>query len=97
MVIAGDMARLKGVLTRDFDKVRRPYARAESEYQRRTVFFASVNKPNFLVDMTGNTRWWTIPVSKINYEHGIDMQQVFAQLDANEGQAVPPDILRPSR
>jgi len=75
-----DMARLKGVLTRDFDKVRRPYARAESEYQRRTVFFASVNKSNFLVDMTGNTRWWTIPVSKINYEHGIDMQQVFAQL-----------------
>ena len=75
-----DMARLKGVLTRDYDKVRRPYARSESEYQRRTVFFASVNKPNFLVDMTGHTRWWTIPVRTINYEHGIDMQQLFAQL-----------------
>jgi putative DNA primase/helicase len=75
-----DMSRLKGVLTRDYDKVRRPYARTESEYQRRTVFFASVNKSDFLVDMTGNTRWWTIPVSKINYEHGIDMQQFFAQM-----------------
>jgi len=26
-----------------------------------------------------NSRWWTIPVVSINYEHGIDMQQVFAQ------------------
>jgi putative DNA primase/helicase len=75
-----DMARLKGFLTSDFDKIRRPYARTESEYPRRTVFFASVNQADFLVDATGNTRWWTIPVTKINYKHGIDMQQLFAQL-----------------
>jgi predicted P-loop ATPase len=75
-----DFARLKGFLTSDFDKVRRPYARTESEYPRRTVFFATVNDENFLVDHTGNTRWWTIPLEAINFEHGIDMQQVFAQL-----------------
>lgn len=75
-----DFARLKGFLTNDSDKVRRPYARTESEYPRRTVFFATVNDENFLVDHTGNTRWWTIPLVAINYEHGIDMQQVFAQL-----------------
>ena len=75
-----DIARLKGFLTSDYDKVRRPYARTESEYPRRTVFFASVNQSDFLVDSTGNTRWWTIPVTEINYEHGIDMQQLFAQL-----------------
>ena len=75
-----DFARLKGFLTSDSDKVRRPYARTESEYPRRTVFFATVNDENFLVDHTGNTRWWTIPLEAINYEHGIDMQQVFAQL-----------------
>ena len=75
-----DFARLKGFLTNDSDKVRRPYARTESEYPRRTVFFATVNDENFLVDHTGNTRWWVIPVVAINYEHGIDMQQVFAQL-----------------
>jgi hypothetical protein len=38
-----DFARLKGFLTSDTDKVRRPYARTESEYGRRTVFFATVN------------------------------------------------------
>jgi hypothetical protein len=75
-----DFARLKGFLTSDTDKVRRPYARTESEYGRRTVFFATVNDENFLVDHTGNTRWWTLPLVAINFEHGIDMQQVFAQL-----------------
>jgi predicted P-loop ATPase len=75
-----DVARLKGFLTSDQDKLRRPYARGESEYARRTVFAATVNETNFLVDMTGNSRWWTIPATKINFEHGIDMQQVFAQL-----------------
>lgn len=75
-----DIARLKGVLTSDSDKVRRPYARTESEYPRRTVFFATVNEENFLVDPTGNSRWWTLPLTAINYQHGIDMQQVFAQL-----------------
>ena len=75
-----DVSRLKGVLTSDSDKVRRPYARTESEYQRRTVFCATVNEENFLVDHTGNTRWWTLPLVSIDYQHGIDMQQVFAQL-----------------
>lgn len=75
-----DIARLKGFLTNDRDKVRRPYARVEAEYGRRTVFMATVNQFDFLVDHTGNSRWWTLPVVKIDYEHGIDMQQVFAQL-----------------
>lgn len=78
-----DIARLKGFLTSDSDKVRRPYARAESEYPRRTIFYATVNENNFLVDLTGNTRWWTIPVTSINYAHGIDMQQLFTQLAAD--------------
>lgn len=75
-----DIARLKGFLTSDRDKVRRPYGKANSEYPRRTVFCATVNDENFLVDSTGNSRWWTIPVTEVNYEHGIDMQQLFAQL-----------------
>lgn len=83
-----DIARLKGFLTSDRDKLRRPYARTDSEYPRRTVFCASVNEQAFLVDATGNTRWWTIPVTGINYNHGIDMQQVFAQvaLDFQRGE-----------
>jgi predicted P-loop ATPase len=82
-----DVARLKGFLTSDMDKVRRPYARTNAEYQRKTVFCASVNEEMFLVDTTGNSRFWTLPVIEIDYRHGIDMQQVFAQLavDLDQG------------
>ena len=73
-------ARQKGFITNHTDKVRRPYGRGDSVYPRRTVFCASVNDSNFLVDPTGNTRWWTIPVESLDYQHGIDMQQVFAQI-----------------
>ena len=48
-----------------------------------------MNDPHFLVDDSGSTRWWTIPVTTINYDHGIDMQQVFAQLavDFHDGKS----------
>jgi len=75
-----DVSRLKGFLTSGSDKIRRPYGRVTVEYQRRTVFYATVNSADFLVDTTGNTRWWTIPVVAIDFNHGIDMQQLFAQL-----------------
>ncbi|GAB6070010.1 hypothetical protein JCM30760_11070 [Thiomicrorhabdus hydrogeniphila] len=75
-----DMSRLKGFLTSDYDKLRLPYAATISKFPRRTVFFASVNQHDFLVDNTGNSRWWTIPVKYINFNHEIDMQQVFAQV-----------------
>lgn len=74
-----DVSRLKGFLTADSDKVRRPYARVESEYPRRTVFYATVNSGDFLIDNTGNSRWWTIPVVAIEHDHDIDMQQLLAQ------------------
>jgi hypothetical protein len=75
-----DVARLKGFITQDKDSVRRPYAPTNSDYPRQTVFCASVNEENFLIDQTGNTRFWTLPLIGIDYEHDIDMQQVYSQL-----------------
>lgn len=75
-----DVARLKGFLTNDCDKIRPPYAKEPAEYDRRTVFAATVNEATFLVDPTGNSRFWTIAVESLDYAHTIDMQQVFAQL-----------------
>jgi putative DNA primase/helicase len=75
-----DVARLKGFLTNDCDKIRRPYGKDVMEYPRRTVFAATVNEEKFLVDQTGNRRFWTISLRGINYRHAIDMQQLFAQL-----------------
>jgi predicted P-loop ATPase len=52
------------------------------EYDRRTVFAATVNEDRFLVDQTGNSRFWTISLRYIRHQHDIDMQQVFAQAAA---------------
>lgn len=74
-----DIAALKAFLTNNMDYYRIPYARVETTAPRCTAFYASVNNPQFLVDETGNRRWWTISVKKINWEHKIDMQQVWSE------------------
>ena len=75
-----DIAQLKSFLTRDRDVIRRAYAKMESEYARRTVFFGSVNPREFLHDTTGNRRYWTIEAKWIEHSHGIDMQQLWAEV-----------------
>jgi putative DNA primase/helicase len=74
-----DIASLKSFITSDRDILRRPYDRLPSEFARRTVFFASVNPRQFLHDSTGNRRFWVIECSDINHNHGLDMQQVWAE------------------
>jgi len=75
-----DLSRLKAFITQRTDKIRRPYERAEDERQRRTVFCASVNDPDYLVDTTGNRRFWTIAVTSLDHGHDIDTQQLWAEV-----------------
>lgn len=77
-----DLAALKGFISQDSDMLRRPYDALDSKYPRRTVFFASVNPREFLADDTGNVRFWTIPTVGLNYQHDIDMQQLWAEVYA---------------
>lgn len=89
-----DIAQLKSFLTRDRDTLRRAYARRESTFARRTVFFASVNPKEFLHDSTGNRRYWTLSCTSINHKHDIDMQQVWAEI-YNEYKNGEPWVLWP--
>ncbi len=75
-----DLARLKAFLTSQSDKLRLPYGRRQSTFARRTVFAASVNSPAFLLDDTGNSRWWVLPCQGVSFNHGIDMQQLWAEI-----------------
>jgi len=75
-----DIAQLKAFITKSQDTIRRPYAKKESNYARRTVFFASVNEQDFLKDPTGNRRFWTISCKYIDYNHRVDMQQLWAEV-----------------
>lgn len=75
-----DIAALKAFVTQDSDTYRLPYARKNTINPRRTVFFASVNDERFLSDSTGNRRYWTIDCIDIDYQHDIDMQQLWAEV-----------------
>jgi len=74
------IASLKSFITRSLDCYRPPYGRSERQIPRRTVYFASVNDENFLLDKTGNRRWWTLSITELNYQHTIDMQQLWAEV-----------------
>ena len=75
-----DINQLKAFITSRSDEMRLPYDRTFTNYQRRTAFFASVNEPEFLMDGSGNRRFWCLKVTDINPHHGIDMQQMWAEV-----------------
>lgn len=75
-----DLERLKGWLTSQKDEIRRPFARKESKFPRRTIFCATVNSDRFLRDETGNRRWWVIPVEEIDYNHKINIDLLWAEI-----------------
>lgn len=62
---AGDIARIKSFLSKMHDEFRLPYAPTENSYPRQTIFCASVNDEDFLVDPTGNRRFYTIKVGQL--------------------------------
>lgn len=75
-----DQNALKAFVTRSTDVYRSAYALREERVPRRTMLAGTVNDPVFLVDPTGNRRWWTIPVVGFERNHGLDMQQVWAEV-----------------
>jgi putative DNA primase/helicase len=75
-----DIDQLKAFVTSRTDELRLPYDRAFTTYQRRTAFYASVNAREFLTDTSGNRRFWVLAVRDINVNHGVNMQQLWAQV-----------------
>jgi putative DNA primase/helicase len=75
-----DIAQLKSFIPKNRDTIRLPFMPKSSTFPRRTVMFGSVNPEHYLNDPTGNTRFWTIACESINFDHGLDMQQIWAEL-----------------
>lgn len=63
-----EQAWLKGFITQTEDRIRAPYARAAEPRPRRTSFCATVNPESFLLDPTGNRRFWTVSVDHIDLD-----------------------------
>lgn len=52
---------LKALLSRSTDKARLAYARSRTDRPRRFIIFGSTNQEKYLVDDTGNRRFWPVP------------------------------------
>ena len=77
-----DVARFKAFISSDQNTFRVPYARKDTKFARRTVFCGSVNEKEFLIDHTGNVRFWAIPVTELKLDNlrSIDLQQFWAEM-----------------
>jgi len=75
-----DIAQLKAFCSNQTDTLRLPYAKTECSFQRSTSFCASVNDEQFLNDNTGSRRFGVLAVKSIVLNHGIDMQQLWAEI-----------------
>jgi predicted P-loop ATPase len=57
---------LKALITDEVDVYRTPYARKAVRRVRRTSVCGTVNPDAFLVDETGNRRYWVVKIKNIN-------------------------------
>lgn len=63
---------LKAFITNATDAFRMPYARIQTKKPRRASFCGTVNNTEYLRDITGSRRFWTVPITHI------DLDRLFA-------------------
>ena len=68
---------LKAFITRKKDIFRPPYGRSALEFARQSIIVGTANGSDFLVDSTGNRRYWIIPVAHPK----IDIQKLKSERD----------------
>jgi putative DNA primase/helicase len=77
---AADHAALKAFITKKEDKMRPAYAHKADTYPRRTVFCATVNDREILKYDDESRRYWMLGVTAVNVDHGINIQQLWAEV-----------------
>ena len=75
-----DHAALKAFITKKEDKMRPAYAHKADTYPRRTVFCATVNDREILKYDDESRRYWMLGVTAVNVDHGVDIQQLWAEV-----------------
>lgn len=74
-----ELGDLKALITKDSIRIRKPYERDTENYTRRASFAGSVNKSEFLNDMTGNRRFLCFEVEKIDFMKSLNLDKVYSQ------------------
>lgn len=83
--LKSDISALKAFVTSDVDVYRLPYARGDRKVARKTSLCATCNSDRYLIDPTGNRRWWSVPIEKrMEYTEiqQLDALQLWAQIYA---------------
>ena len=85
---------LKAILSRRVDKARMAYARSRIDRPRRFVIFGSTNQKQYLIDETGNRRFWPVATSG-NLNNKVELlaknrDQLWSE--ASEAEAINEDI-----
>jgi hypothetical protein len=80
-----DIEHIKAFASRKTDRARPAYGRYMVSQPRRTVFFASCNRDDYLQDDTGNRRFWPVAVTRLELDAlRRDRDQLWAEAAAQE-------------
>ena len=82
-----DVEHVKAMLSRQTDQGRMAYARTQTEVPRRFVFVGTSNGRNYLMDSTGNRRFWPVAI------HNFDLAAIRRDRDQLWGEAAWRDAL----
>lgn len=78
--LKADVRLLKNFITTKVDRDRLPYGRLAQDFKRSGVLAGSTNQDDFLVDDTGDRRYWPTAVGEIDLEAlARDRDQLFAE------------------
>lgn len=72
--------RLKSFITEKSDLLRKPYKRAAERMPRNTVYYGTVNSDDFLIDETGERRFWVISINGVNPDASLDIDQLWGEV-----------------
>mgnify|MGYP001176342603 CR=1 FL=1 len=78
---------VKAFLSQSTDMFRVPYAKATEVFPRRGIIVGSTNTDEFLLDETGNRRFWVIPVA-MTHDEPIDVDALMKEVDGIWASAV---------
>lgn len=81
--LKSDISALKAFVTNDIDSYRLPYGRSDRTVARHTSLCATCNSDRYLIDPTGNRRWWSVPITQsLDYDaiQAFDALQLWAQM-----------------
>lgn len=83
--LKSDISKLKAFVSASVDRYRLPYGKSDVVAPRLTSLCATCNSDRYLIDPTGNRRWWSVPFNRTVLRAELlelDALQLWAQIFA---------------